>query len=95
MKVKVKITYNMLTGKERECQEFLANSLAPGLSKLGFQFSEVYLNIWGDEPQILSGGEVDSVEKARRIFLSDEWNQLSNTMDSLTDDFQVRFFREN
>lgn len=95
MKVRVQISYNMMDGKERECQDYLANNLAPGLSQLGFKFSEVWLNIWGDSPQILSGGEVDSIDKARHIFLSDEWQELSNGMDELTDSFRVRFFREN
>lgn len=95
MAVRVQISYNMVEGKEQECQEYLVKSLAPGLSKLGFQFSEVWLNLWGDAPQILSGGELNSIDEARSIFLSDEWRELSEGMELLTDGFRISFYSAN
>lgn len=91
--LKVYISYNMQDGKEKECQEYLANSLAPGLAKMGFQFSEVWFSMWGDSPQILGGGEIESMEKARSIFLSDEWEELADGIEPLTEDFNVRLVR--
>ena len=64
--VKILISYNMQDGKERDCQEYLANKLAPGLARMGFQFSDIWFNMWGKVPQILGGGLVDDVEQARQ-----------------------------
>lgn len=89
------ITYDMAEGKEEECQEYLANKLAPGLAKLGFQFSNVWFKMWGDSPQILAGGEVKDVEQARKIFLSPEWRKLADGMSPLTRDLKVKLVNRN
>jgi hypothetical protein len=88
--LKVLISYNMLAGKEQEAQDYLINKLAPGLARLGFRISDVQYTIWGNSPQILSGGEVENLEQAQRIFLSDSWERLANGMGALTDNFKVR-----
>ncbi|MBV7330467.1 hypothetical protein KFU94_19920 [Chloroflexi bacterium TSY] len=66
----VQISYNWRDGKERECQEFLANKLAPGLAQLGFQFQDVQYTMWGNSPQIVGNGLVDTLSKAQEIFHS-------------------------
>lgn len=91
--VKVTISYDMLEGKEQECQEFLVNRMAPALSELGFQVADVWYTVWGNSPQILSGGEVDTVEDALRIFESTEWTSITDDIEALTENFQVRFLR--
>jgi hypothetical protein len=80
----------MQAGKEQECQEYLINKLAPGLARMGFRIADVWYTIWGKSPQILSGGVVENMEQAQRIFLSDSWQQLASGMERLTNDFQVR-----
>lgn len=91
--VKVTISYDMLEGKEQECQEYLVNRMAPALSELGFQVADVWYTVWGNSPQILSGGEIDDMDDARRIFASQEWADITENIESLTQNFQVRFLR--
>ena len=91
--VKVTISYDMLEGKEQECQEYLVNRMATALSELGFQVADVWYTVWGNSPQILSGGEVDDMDDARRIFASQEWADITENIESLTQNFQVRFLR--
>lgn len=88
--VKVLISYDMQQGKEQECQEYLVNKMAPALARMGFQFSDVWYTIWGNSPEILGGGEVESMEKARAIFQSSTWEKLVEGMQSLTTNFQVK-----
>ena len=90
---KVMISYNMQQGKEQECQDYLVNKMAPGLARMGFQFSDVWYTVWGNSPEILGGGEVDSLDKARDIFASNTWERLVRGMEPLTTDFQVRVLR--
>ena len=91
--IKVLISYDMQAGKEQECQDYLINKLAPGLARMGFRIADVWYTIWGNTPQILSGGVVEDIEQAQRIFLSDSWQQLAKGMESLTDNFQVRIVK--
>lgn len=90
--VKVLISYNMQDGKERDCQEYLANKLAPGLARMGFQFSDIWFSMWGQAPQILGGGLVDDVEQARKIFLSSDWEELVEGIEPFTYDLKVRLY---
>lgn len=87
---KVMISYNMQPGKEQECQDTLANKVAPGLARLGFRFSDVWFTIYGNSPQILGGGVVKDMDEARRIFLSDAWSELKAQMERVTNDLQVK-----
>jgi hypothetical protein len=84
------ISYDMREGQEQEAQEYLVNKLAPGLAKLGFRVSDVWYTVWGSSPQITSGGEIDSLEKAQNIFGSAEWEKLAFGMQELTQNFKVR-----
>lgn len=88
--VKVLISYDMMAGKEQEAQDYLIHKLAPGLARLGFRISDVQYTLWGNSPQILSGGEVENLEQAQRIFLSDTWERLERGMKTLTNNFKVR-----
>ncbi len=88
--VKILISYDMQQGKEQECQEYLVNKIAPALARMGFQFSDVWYTIWGESPEILGGGELESLDKARSIFQSTSWEKLAEGMESITDNFKVR-----
>lgn len=91
--LKVVISYDMQEGREQDCQEYLVNKLAPGLAKLGFRMSDVWYTVWGQSPQITSGGEIDDLSQARGIFLSNDWQQLAEGMEELTNNFQVKVVR--
>jgi hypothetical protein len=91
--VKVMISYDMVEGKERECQEYLVTQVAPALNKMGVQVTDVWYTVWGDSPQILGGGEVATLEDARRIFQSDEWREIEITLEPLTENLQVKVVR--
>ena len=91
--LKVLISYDMLPGKEQECQEYFVNKFAPGLQKMGFRISDVLYTMWGEAPQILSGGVVPGIEEAQKIFLSTPWTKLADGMEPMTENFHVRFLQ--
>lgn len=92
--MKVMISYDMREGREQDCQEYLVNKLAPGLAKLGFRVSDVWYTIWGNSPQITSGGDVENLDKARAIFLSSDWQRLAEGMSELAINFNVKVVRD-
>jgi len=91
--LKVLISYDMVPGKEQECQEYFVNKFAPGLAKMGFRISDVWYTMWGEAPQILSGGVVEGLEEAQKIFLSPPWTKLVDGIEPLTENFHVRFLQ--
>ena len=91
--VKVKISYDMREGMEQECQEYLVNRMAPALSELGFDVTDVWYTIWGNSPQILGGGQLENMAEARRVFESDEWADVVEKLESMTENFQLRFLQ--
>lgn len=80
----------MQPGKEQECQDILANKIAPGLARLGFRFSDVWLTIYGNSPQILGGGVVKDLDEARNIFQSDSWDEMKRQMEKVTSNFEMK-----
>lgn len=94
-KIKVQMSYDIQSGKEKECQVYFAKKLAPGLAKMGFQFSDICFTIWGNSPQIMGGGELESSEEARAIFLSSKWDELLEGMDPFTENFSLRLYHDN
>ncbi len=93
MSYKVMISYDMQEGREQECQEYLVNKLAPGLAKLGLRVSDVWYTVWGNSPQITSGGELEDLDKVRSIFHSSDWENLAAGMESLATNFKVKVVR--
>lgn len=91
--LKVLISYDMQPGKEQECQEYLVTKLAPGLAKMGFRIADVWYTLWGDAPQILSGGMVENMEQAHKIFTSKPWEKLADGMTPYTNNFKLRVVR--
>lgn len=83
----------MREGREQEAQDYLVNKLAPGLAKLGVRVSDVWYTVWGNSPQITSGGEVEDLDKVRTIFNSREWGKLAEGMEELTKNFSVKVTR--
>lgn len=91
--LKVLISYDMQNDKVQECQDYFVNKFAPGLAKMGFRISDVWYTMWGDAPQILSGGIVDNPKHAQQIFKSASWEKLVDGIEPLTENFKVRFIR--
>lgn len=91
--IKVLISYDMQSGKEQECQDYFVNKFAPGLAKMGFRISDVWYTMWGESPQILSGGIVDDVTRAQQIFQSNPWEKLVDGIEPMTQNFRIRFLR--
>jgi hypothetical protein len=46
--------------------------------------------MWGNSPQILSGGTVEDIAQAQKIFQSNSWEKLADGMEALTENFRVR-----
>lgn len=89
--VKVLLSYDMVHGREEECQRYVMQTLAPGLARLGFRITDAWYTLWGeDAPQILGGGLLQNTQEAERLIYSREWDSLIEGLDPFVENFRVR-----
>jgi hypothetical protein len=89
--VKVLLSYDMIHGREEECQRYVMQTLAPGLARFGFRITDAWYTLWGeDAPQILGGGLLQSPQEAARLIHSEEWQNLIEGLNPFVENFQVR-----
>ena len=60
---KLLMSWNIKAGVEQEYFEFVVREFVPGITKLGIQPTEAWYTVYGNRPQILTGGVA---ELARR-----------------------------
>lgn len=88
--VKVLISYDMREGREEECQRYVMQTLGPGMAQLGLRITDAWYTLWGNAPQIMGGGVLDSEEAASRMIYSQEWGNLIDGLRPLVDNFRIR-----
>ena len=90
MTVKLLMSWDIRPGKEQSYFEFAMQTFAPELMKLGWQPTEAWYTLYGDGPQILTGGIADSVDKMREILDSNEWGELKTRLLEYVTNFQYK-----
>lgn len=93
--VKVLFSYDMRQGREEECQRYVIQTLGPGLAQLGLRITDAWYTLWGNAPQILGGGLLESQEDAARILNSKEWDALLEGLLPLVENFSVKVVDAN
>jgi hypothetical protein len=88
--VKLLMSWDIRPGKEQSYFEFAMQTFAPEMMKLGWQPTEAWYTLYGDAPQILTGGIADSVDKMREILDSNEWGELKSRLLEYVTNFQYK-----
>lgn len=89
--VKVLLSYNMMQGREEDCQRYVMQTLAPGLAQLGLNIVDAWYTLWGENsPQILGGGVMEDEAAAAHLLHSEEWQELIDGMEPFVEHFKVR-----
>lgn len=74
--VKLLMTWDIRPGKESEYFEFVVQEFGPKLQRLGIQTSEVWYTVYGNAPQILTGGVTEDRATLDNILGGEEWKTL-------------------
>ena len=90
MSIKLLMNWDIRPGQEQSYFDFVMKTFAPGMIKLGLQPTEAWYTLFGDAPQILTGGVTDNVEKMREILDSPEWNELKRDLLRYVTNFKSR-----
>ncbi len=78
--VKLIISWDIVQDREQEYFEFLIREFLPGMQKLGFELSDAWATVFGNEPQILVGAVLPSLEQANDLLASSDWTSLHNRL---------------
>lgn len=80
MMMKLLMSWDIKTGREQAYFEFIVREFAPGLMRLGLQPTEAWYTVFGDGPQILTGGVTTDMDSMQRILSSDDWTDLRDKL---------------
>ena len=82
-------------GREQEFSEFVVREFAPKLMQLGVEPSEVLYTMYGEGPQMLAIGAVDSREKLAGILGSNKWDELHQKLLTYVTNYRQKVVRDN
>jgi hypothetical protein len=88
--LKVIFTWNIKPGHEQDYFAYVLREYLPGINKLGMEITDAWATVFGDQPQVLLGAVVPSRKIARKILLSEKWDELTNVLLDYVDDFEVK-----
>lgn len=78
--MKLLMSWDIKPGSETSYFEFVVKEFAPGMMKLGIQPTEAWYTVFGNGPQIVTGGVVEDLETMVEILESDEWHKLKEQL---------------
>lgn len=90
MAVKVVLTWNLKRGNEQAYFEFVLGEYLAKVNQLGLVLTDAWLTAYGDHPQMLVGGTMATLTKARHLFESSEWIDLENELLDYVDDYNIK-----
>lgn len=73
---KLLLSWDILPGREQEYFEFVVREFIPSIQALGLEPSDAWLTVYGQQPQILTGVQVDSLSSLNEVLSSQEWDSM-------------------
>ena len=93
--IKLLMQWDIKMGREQEFSEFVVREFAPKLMQLGIEPSEVLYTMYGDGPQMLAIGAVESQEKLSVILESGSWETLHEKLQTYVTNYSHKAVRDN
>ena len=90
MSAKLILTWNINPEHEQEYFEFVVREFLPEVQKMGFKLSDAWVTVFGEQPQILVGAVLPSVQEVKTTIDSDEWTNLVNKLLDYVSDYEEK-----
>ena len=87
--------WDIRTGREQDFSEFVVREFAPRLMQLGIEPSEVLYTMYGEGPQMLTLGAVESKEKLAEILRSAGWKKLHASLLTYVSNYRHKVVMDN
>lgn len=78
--VKLIMTWDITPEHEQEYFEFVIREFIPGVQRLGWELTDAWATVYGEQPQILVGATLANLNRARQMLASPEWAALYNKL---------------
>ena len=91
--VKLLMSWDLKAGSESDYFEFSVREFIPGIMKLGIQPTEAWYTIFGDGPQILTGGIAEDLATMQSILASEDWQKLRDKLFEYVTNFNFKIVR--
>jgi hypothetical protein len=80
MSAKLIMTWDIQPEREQEYFEFVVREFIPGVQRMGFEVSDAWATVYGNQPQIMVGATHTTPTKIRQVLRSSEWKSLNNQL---------------
>lgn len=88
--MKLLMSWDIKAGREQPYFEFIVREFAPKMMRLGLQPTEAWYTVYGDGPQIHSGGVTSDLEEMNKILASDDWKTLCEQLMAYVTNFDLK-----
>ncbi|MFN8440764.1 MAG: hypothetical protein U0175_08350 [Caldilineaceae bacterium] len=93
--IKLVMQWDIRIGREQDFSEFVVREFAPKLMQLGIEPTEVLYTMYGQGPQMLTLGSVESVDKLEQIFNGNGWKKLHEKLLTYVTNYRHKIVRDN
>ena len=93
MTAKIIMTWDILPEREQEYFEFVVREFIPGVQRLGFELSDAWATVYGEQPQVLVGAVLPSNGEAEEVMNSSEWLSLKNKLQDFVSNYTQKLVR--
>jgi hypothetical protein len=93
MMVKLLMSWDIKPGLDAEYFEFVVREFVPGITRLGLQPTEAWFTLYGDRPQILTGGIAQDLSTMRNILESADWQKLHDKLLEFVHNYEQKIVR--
>lgn len=87
---KLLMSWDIRPGKESEYFEFVVQEFVPQITRLGIQPSEAWYTVWGNAPQILTGGVAEDRDVIQQVIEGEEWKSLIERLSNYVANFNFK-----
>jgi len=77
---KLILTWDILPKHEQEYFEFVVREFLPSVQKMGFQLSDAWVTVYGEQPQILVAAIMPTIKEIHEVVQSEKWISLNNKL---------------
>ena len=91
--VKLLMSWDIKPGYDAEYFEFVVRDFVPGITRLGLQPTEAWFTLYGDCPQVLTGGIAEDLATMKDILNSDDWKELHAKLQEYVHNYEQKIVR--
>ncbi len=92
---KLILTWDISPDHEQEYFEFVVREFLPEVQQLGFEVSDAWVTVYGQQPQILVSAVMPTVERVKDTIRGEAWGSLINKLLDFVVNFEYKIVPAN